>query len=221
MNRKLPFYENRSDNLCLHSCVRSILEHSFDKTANWKYVDSIVGQPDRFGTWPFYLMNELTKLGFRVFYIDEYDENLFASDPYKFFVSVFGKEQADRYVSNTDIPALRRDFFAFLKNKNIKRINKVPTVSDLKMSLEWHCYPIVTLNYWTLIGVEGKYASHAVLVEGIEDRKIRLMNPGPPGIEDQIVPIEQFERAWYFPNCNASNLIIVCPQTVSKEFDLG
>ena len=204
------FYPNEADDLhCLQASVRMVYESLTDTAMSVAEAERFTGFVAGEQTWPFDTMINFAEAGFDVVNIEVIDNELFASDPKAAVVAEFGEEMWSHFQTVSDISRAQESARRCVEHPNIRFQRKVPTVNDLNNEITLNKFIICNINYKELADQEG-YNGHFVVVENVEpDETIFLKNPGLPPVENQWVSKEKFEKAWYYPNERAGNIIAV------------
>lgn len=210
--RNVKLISNLEDNNhCFQACfamvLRTLKNPSFSMADSDRLTGFVEGRP----TWPYKGMLELADEGLYVRYIEQFSQIAFVENPTETIKKHVKNENIAQAVINvSDFTKETELVKQCLSHPRILFEERKPDLQDIQEYLGLNSLLITNVNYFALIKEEG-YNGHFVVIDEIINGNLRLQNPGLPPIADQIVPLDLFLEAWYSPNENLANLIVVSP----------
>lgn len=199
MRTSPPFYYNFDNTHCVQCVLRGILE-SFEpvKTLTWEDLDTLTGKEPGKWTWPYRGQINLAKRGYEIVAISPEDDNDYLKDGvYETLVKMLGVDAANRQREMADLDQVKRDIQEFMELKqqeNLVTFVRSPNLHDYKDYLAQGFLISSSLNARVLDGRDG-YASHAVLVYGIDDEYVYLHDSNWENGAQKAVPQALFQQA--------------------------
>ncbi|MDB5264907.1 MAG: hypothetical protein JWN64_478 [Parcubacteria group bacterium] len=177
-----------------------------EKDYSWKELERITAKVEGQWTWPIAAMIWLSESGYEVVDIELFDYEKFSLEGKGYLQEMFGNEIAEAQDKHTSLEQEQKLSKKLLKYVDVRV--RIPDLSDLKKFIDDGYLVICNINSARLKDVEG-YLPHSVVVWGHEDETLLLHNPGLPPAENQRVSMDEFERAWAFPNESGKNILAV------------
>lgn len=177
--RQVPFFANTTDDThCVQAAFRMVLKHFLpDKNFTFKDLDKMTKKQQGKGTWFLPMHIALTKIGFAIHDIETFNYQQFYKQGNAYVKERFSKEQADWYLKNSNLLAVKQSIPEYLKI--VKHEIREATLHDFETFLD-QGYLLMTdingdaLNHW-----KG-YTSHAVVIYGHSKQYFYIHDPGNP-----------------------------------------
>lgn len=204
MTKKVPFYANTRDNThCYQAALKSILGYfGPEKNYTWKELDKFTAKMKGKWTWPTQAMINFHKMGFDVKKKSTFDHEKFVKDGGKYLIEKYGKETGEAQIKNSDIKQeirLAKEYVSIFGNEM-----KLSTLSELKKLIKEGYLLVINVNYYPLYNKKG-YAGHFVVIFKMDDRYVQLHDPGLPPNPNAKIPLNNFIKAWEYPNKDSRN----------------
>lgn len=191
----------------MQCALRGILEY-FEPDEKWsweeweRFTDK---EPDKW-TWQYRGQINMAERGYDVIAINTEDVNVFLKDGiYETFLYTLGQEAADKQRQYSNLDSAKEDMIRFqelVNQSKIKHELRVPTIEDIKFFLDQGYLIECALNSYKLRD-KGGYASHSVLVYGIDDKHVFIHDSTiEHGGAELRIPIERFVSACTDPTPN-------------------
>ena len=190
----LPFYKNDKTGLqCYQVAMEVPLKHFLNKDFTLDDLDKLTGRKGAFCTYTAQVAPALYDLGLDVKYYSPVDPSPQLGGE-KYIREHFGKE-AEEYLRLTDMDAMMGA---------VRNLLKYDIFEKKKLSLEEICEHIANghvvialIDYYKLIGKEGGYQGHVVVLTGFDKENIDLHQPGPGSPQANMkVTKERFMDSW-------------------------
>ena len=204
-DQAVPFCANTPDGTrCYQAALKMVLQHyKPDLDDSWSVLDRVTAKIDGGGTWPFAGMVWLHDNGFEVRNIELMDNERFADEGQQYLAEFFGAHAA-AVDARTDFASEQANARRFVAAARCEV--RIPSVEDIRKLLLDGYLAICNVNSRVLNGRDG-YSGHFVVVKGYDEVGLILHDPGPPASENRRVVLDDFERAWAFPDAKARNVI--------------
>ena len=204
----VPFFDNAPDDThCVQSCYKMLLKYfEPSREYTWEELEKITGKDPGMYTWPMTGLIWLTKNGYEVKYIEDFDYEKFKHFGKKYLVEKYGKESANSSEKHSNISnemVKTDDFLKFVKVEN-----RIPEIFEIIKYIEKGYLVIAMVNYKSLHNKEG-FNGHAVLIIGFDEENLILHDPGLPGIANLEVSYEQFIKGWSYPDNTVNNITAI------------
>lgn len=206
IDHDIPFFENTPDNThCFQAALKMGLKFFWpEKEFSWEELEIMTAKKEGLYTWQFAGLLWLKRNGFEAINVEDFDNERFIEIGGKYLIERLGEEVGRKQIEKSDIAQevkLTKEFI-----KEIKIINKIPTGDDIKKLLKDKFFIICNVNARILKNREG-YSGHFTVVKGYNEDGFIIHDPGLPGIKNQRISFELFEKAWAYPVENAKNII--------------
>ncbi len=194
MNLSVPFYENREDgNQCMQVAMKSVLKHFLDKDFSLKDLDKLTGRKNGLWTWTSQIVTVLHDLGLKVKYYSKSDlEPFLQGEP--FIRKHFGKD-SEKILKFTDLPVFLKSIKTLLKYDIFEK--RKLSFDEVESHIEQGHVPLMLIDLNKILGNEGLYHGHFVVVTGFDDQNIFYHESGPknPGANKKVLK-STFIDAW-------------------------
>lgn len=208
--REIPFYENSKDNVhCFQACLRSVLKYYFpNKDYGFKYLDRMVNYKKGKWTWNSAALLFLSKMGFEVIVIEDFDYKEFGRLGEKYLKDNWTIEMFETQKKFSDLKSEQKFAKLIARDEEIKLIERPAMLKDLKDLFKKDFMILCSINPYILDG-EKQYGSHMILVTDISMTEIAFHDPGLPPNKNRKVPIKLFLKAMRYPHRNNASIIAV------------
>jgi hypothetical protein len=208
INYDVPFYANTPDNThCFQATFKMVVKYYMPKVDfTWQQLDKVTAKQKDLWTWPMTGLNWLTKQGFDVLSIEDFDYAAFIAALKGYLIEKNGTDVAKEQVSHSNIPAEVMNAKQFLKTADIH--NRLPTMEEMTMLLHDSYLLIANVNSKALNDRSG-YTGHFIVVIGVDKDGFIVHDPGLPAQAGRHIQFEHFQKAWAYPNVRAKNLVAV------------
>jgi hypothetical protein len=200
----VPFYENKGDgNQCMQVTMKSILKHFLDKDFSLEELDKLTERKTGLWTWTSQVVIVLYDLGLEVKYYSKSDlEPFLQGEP--FIRKHFGKD-AEKILKFTDLPVVLGSIKKLLK-KDIFEKRKL-SFNKVEAHIKQGDIPLMLIDHNKIVGKEGLYQGHFIVVTGFDDQNVFYHESGPKNPEaNKKVLKSTFIDAW---NANGTDNDIV------------
>jgi len=200
----VPFYENKGDgNQCLQITMKSVLKYFLDKDFSLQELDEFTGRKNCLWTWTSQVVTVLHDLGLKVKYYSKSDlEPFLQGEP--FIRKHFGKD-SEKILKFTDLPVVLESIHKLLKY-NIFEKRKL-SFDEIESHIEKGHIPLMLIDHNKIVGKEGFYQGHSVVVTGFDDQNVFYHESGPTNPEaNKKVLKSVFINAW---NANGTDNDII------------
>lgn len=210
MQRAVPFFSNTPDNThCFQATIRSVLAYYMpERTFTFEQLDALSAKKEGLATWPQAMLLQLSKMGFDVIIIENFDAQRFIDEGEQYLEDAYGKEAAAWQIANSDIPQERNIYKDIIKTKNITIIQRPASLNDVKQFIDQGYLVQAMVNARVLANKKG-YVGHSVLIYDYTIKGLRMHNPGLPAHESQHISYDDFSTSWESPNKRATNCIAI------------
>lgn len=196
MKTRVPFIENPDDR-CVVAVIGMVLEHFMpERKFTMPELEELVGYEKGRGTWKALSMLNLAKLGFQVYWIEDFDHEQFVIDPRAYLRKILDDEAYKYQIANTNLQLEAERIRQYMES-GLPVERRKATNQDIKHFLNdgWLIHLEVNAN--TLVGKPG-YEGHSILVIDYDDEGAIIHNPdGANGNKpNQHVSWELLDRAW-------------------------
>ncbi len=200
----VPFYENKGDgNQCMQVAMKSVLKYFLDKDFSLDELDRLSDRKNGFWTSTPQVANVLYELGLKVIYYSSSDLNFFLRGE-SFFREHFGRD-AEKILKFVDFPVVSFHVKKLLKYDIFER--KKLSFNEIEFHIEQGHVPLMLFDYNKLVGKEGFYQGHFVVVTGFDDQYIFYHESGPKDPEPNKKVLKSvFIDAW---NANGTDNDVV------------
>lgn len=189
----VPFYPNTKDDThCVQACFKSILKYFLNKNFSFKELDKLTKKAKGKGTWFFPMYLELSKIGFDVREIYEFDYVKYLSEGKNYLYKNFPKVKVEWYLKNSNLLDVKDYIRSALKV--IKHENRKASLTDFERLFSDGYLVVSDINYFALQRKPG-YASHAVVIYGFDRDNFYLHDPGLPPRKSLKVRKKLFQKA--------------------------
>ena len=191
---KVPFYSNTPDDThCVQACFKMILKYFLpEKEFSFEELDKLSKKEEDKGTWIFPIETELSKMGFEIVNIEEFDYLKFQEKGKDYLYEIYDQEQADWYLQRSNLLNVKELIPEFLDKVELQ-IRKAD-LKDFERLLAQDFLLVTDINAEVLNGNSG-FTSHSVLIyEDLED-SFMLHDPGLPPAESRKVSKELLLKA--------------------------
>lgn len=201
----VPFFANTSDNThCYQAALKSVLSYFLpDKQFTWQELEHMTAKKPNLWTWTAKALITVRQMGFEIIDMDGFDIEAFVKDGGTYLEKEYGKEYADAQVAHSDIPAEQANYAAYQALGIHQKV--IPTLADIKKFLDKGYLLICNVNAKALNNKPG-YEGHFVVMIGYDNTHLYLHDPGLPPQENRMVTVDQFMKAWEYPNQKTRNL---------------
>ncbi len=191
----VPFIENPNTR-CVPACFGMGLAYfSPEKQYSMKDLEEFCGYKEGHGTWKAVAMLNLSKLGYQVHWIEQFDYDKFAADPRAYLRSILDDETYENQIANTDLELEAKRMQEYI-DKRLPLENRQATNEDIKHFIDDGWLIHLEVNASTLNG-RKEYDGHSVLVIGYDEEGAILHNPDSHGNKpNQYVSWELLNQAW-------------------------
>ena len=203
--KNVPFFSNTSDNThCYQAAIASVLKY-FQPEVNYSFkeLEKMSAKKEGLWTWPTQMILNLLNKGFEIIDVDDFDIAKFVKDGEDYLKEKYGKEVADKQIKYSDIKQEQTLYAQYFKLK--KHSQRVPTLKEMSSIINNGSLIICNINA-RMLSNKGGYSAHSVVLFGIDDKFVYLHDPGLPPLPNRKVTIEDFNKAWAYPNKEAKNL---------------
>ena len=200
----VPFYENKGDgNQCMQVAMKSVLKHFLNKDFSLEELDKLTGRKTGLWTWTSQGVKVLCDLELEVKYYSKSDLEPFLEGE-QFVRKHFGKD-AEKILKFTDLPVVLESIKKLLKY-NIFEKRKLP-FGEVESHIKQGHVPLMLIDHSKLIGKEGLYQGHFVVVTGFDDQNVFYHESGPKNPEANKKVLKSiFIEAW---NANGTDNDVV------------
>lgn len=205
---EIPIYKNTKDGThCFQACLKSVLKFYFPKKAySFKSLDRLTGHKKGKWTWDTKALIFLSKIGFEVIYISNFDYRKFAK---------LGEEYLRKHWTD-EVYQVQKKFSDFrneqhlakklIKEKKVKLKKRPGTLKDIKTLFAQGYIILAPINPYVLDRKKG-YTSHLVIITDIKKDTIFFNDPGLPPQKNRKAKIKVFLRAMGYPSQRSISLI--------------
>ncbi len=201
-----PFYENKGDgNQCMQVAMKSVLKHVLEKDFSLDDLDKLTGRKNGLWTWTSQVVIVLHDFGLKIKYYSKSDlEPFLEGEP--FIRKHFGKD-ADKILKFTDLPVVLDSFKKLLKYDIFEK--RKFTFEEVESHMEQGHIPLMLIDRNKIVGKEGFYQGHFIIVTGFDDQNVFYHESGPKNPEaNKKVLKSTFIDAWN-ANGTDNDLVIV------------
>lgn len=172
--------------------MKSVLKYFLNKDFSLEELDKLTGRKENLSTWTTQGVAVLHDLGLKVKYYSKSDLKPFLEGE-PFIRKHFGKD-AEKILKSTDIPVLLESIKIVLKY-NIFEIKKL-SFKDIENHIKQGHILVILIDNNKIVGKEGFYQGHFVVVTGFDDENIFYHDSGPKNPEaNKKVKKKVFEEA--------------------------
>lgn len=211
MNSKnIPFYPNLKDDLhCLQACLKMVLKFYFPKK-NYSYseLDKISRHVKGKWTWQGSSLLELSKLGFEVVNIENLNYIKFSQTGEEYLQKIWSPEVFESQKKFSNLKQEQQVAKKLIKDKKIKLINRQAQIGDIEYYFSNNFTVLVSLNPCVL-QKQDCYASHIVVVTGVDSQGVAFHDPGLPAQKNKKVSKKLFEKSMTPPRKEDTNIIAI------------
>lgn len=176
--KKIPFYGNHEDNLhCAVAVYRMLFDHFMGRSMTWEELEKMSGFKPGRAAWTTTMWERMSKQGFDVHVIEQFDYLRFKKEGEPYLRSYFTPQEYDWQTQKSNILEIGSSIDSFLQEVTVE--SRHPTLKDIDEFLTDGRLVFMTLNSRVLQKKEG-YTPHCVLVIAKEDDKYILHDPGLP-----------------------------------------
>lgn len=204
--KNLPFYSNTPDDThCFQAGLKMILKFFVpNKEFSFEELDKISAKKEGLYTWPMATLIWMQEYGFEIIAIEFFDYNRFYTEGENYLIKEFGKEVGENQIKNSDIEKEKRLGMDFLKKIHTQKA--IPEIDSIQKLIDKGYIVAVNLNSDILNNSDG-YTGHFVVIKGYDNNSFILNDPGLPGMENRIVSLKVFKKAWAYPSEKAKNIL--------------
>jgi len=204
MKLSVPFYENKGDgNQCMQVTMKSVLKHFLDKDFSLEELDKLTGRKNGLWTWTSQVVTVLHDWGLKVKYYSKSDlEPFLQGEP--FIRKHFGKD-AEKILQFTDLPVVLESIKKLLKYDIFEK--RKLSFDEIESHIEQRHVSLMLIDHNKIVGKEGPYQGHFVVVTGFDDQNVFYHESGPKNPEaNKKVLKSTFIEAW---NANGTDNDVV------------
>jgi 23S rRNA pseudouridine1911/1915/1917 synthase len=184
--KKVPFYQNDSDNMqCMIAVYRMIVDHFLHKQMSDAEMRKFVGYQPGIAAWSLRPLTQFVRMGFDVRMIEPFDYARYAAEGQDYLKTAMPPEQLQWQLEHSNILQMQQYIPEFLQMVQHER--RSPTLTDIDDMLAQGYLVNVMLNSKRLNQQEG-YTAHSVLVLRKDGDNYIIHDPGLPPRPDRIVP---------------------------------
>jgi len=173
--------------------MQSALKHFLDKEVSLEELDRLTGRETGLWTWTSRIIPVLHDFGLKVKFYSKLDlEPFLQGEP--FIRKQYGKD-ADKILKFSNLPVVMRAIKRVLRQGLFEK-RKLP-FAEIESHIEQGRLPLMLIDHNKLVGKEGLYQGHFVIVTGFDSQSIFYHEPGPKNPEaNKKVPKPVFIEAW-------------------------
>lgn len=192
----VPFIENPNTRCVPCTFGMGLAYFSPEKKYTMKELEGFCGYQEGLGTWKARAMLNLSKLGYQVHWIEQFDYDKFAADPRAYLRSFLDDEAYENQIAHTNLELEAERMQQYI-DAGLPIENRQATNEDIKHFIDNGWLVHLEVNARPLSGKSG-YDGHSVLVTGYDDNEVIIQNPdGDSGNKpNQHVSWELLNRAW-------------------------
>lgn len=207
---KIPFYSNlKDDTHCFQACLKMVLKFFFpNRKYSFKYLDKVTFHKKNKWTWNNASLLFLSKIGFSVINIENFDYKQFFKFGEKYLKMIWTKEVFDVQKKYSDFNQEKKLAGKLIKDKSIKHYRRWATFKDLENLFKKQYLLMVPINPFILEKKSG-YASHLILITDIKKKYIIFHDPGLPPLINKKVSKKIFLKAMTYPYKESAALIAI------------
>jgi hypothetical protein len=204
----IPFFPNTGDGThCFQAALKMALAHLLpEREFSYEFLDEMSGKKPGKWTWPTAAMLWLIEEGFEIGLVEEFDYREFVNDGGEYLLRRYGREVGEAQIKNSDIEYEREIAKRFIDIAPIEY--RIPNFDDLKKAFSENSVSIIYLNAQALLGISG-YSGHFIVVCDVDEKNVRLHDPGLPPRPNLIVSCDVFNKAWGYPTIHERNLLFM------------
>lgn len=187
--KNVPFFANTLDDThCFQASLRMVLKYYLpDKNYSWTQLERITHKPPNKYTWPMAGLTYMKNKGFEVVQIVNFDYEKMSNEKHGYLQRTWTPAYYAHQIKNSDIDLAIDDAVKY-SSQDIQ-VMRSPTLKDIEKLLRDGFLIICLIN-----------GGHYVVVYGLTRKYIHLHNPGLPPIENYVMLIADFFRAWQMGN---------------------
>jgi ABC-type bacteriocin/lantibiotic exporter with double-glycine peptidase domain len=207
---KIPFVKNSKDNThCMQASIAMVLGY-FNIKTSFKKIDTYT--KFKKGGYSYFAssINYLLSQGLGVTLIEHFNYRKFAKEGVKYMEASIDTGVFADYKKYIDLDFEQEKMAENLINKNFKFIKRFATLTDIEGFISKGYLVITSINPRKLDGRKG-YASHAVVIVGIDKKAVTIHDPGIPAMKNWTVSRKLFLKAFTDGDRRTTNLIAVTP----------
>jgi len=172
---KIPFYKNDELGVqCMQVAMKTALKYFLDKDYELDELDKLTGRKGNYAIYTSQIVTVLHDLGLAVkFYSKESLEPYLGGE--SFIRGHFGKD-AENILKVTDIPVVVDSIKKLLDYDIFEK--KIISIEDIKENISKGYVVMVLIDYNKIMGREGFYQGHFVIVTGFEADNIYFHESG-------------------------------------------
>lgn len=201
---KIPFYKNEGDgNQCLQVAIQSVLKYFCNRDYSLEELDTLTRRKKGFWTWTSQGVIVLREEGLGVKYYSRTDLKPFLKGE-PFIRKHFGKD-AEKMLAFTDLPITLESINKLLKLNIFER--RTLSFAEVESHLTQGHVPIMLIDHNKIVGKDGLYQGHFVVVTGFDADYVFYHDSGPQHPEaNKKVRKSTFIEAW---NANGTDNDVV------------
>jgi hypothetical protein len=193
---QVPFIENPDDR-CVPAVIGMVLAYFIpDKVFSMSELEELCGYKRAEGTWKALSMLNMVKLGFKVYWIEDFDHDEFARNPKDYLKNILDSNSYEWQVqhSNLELEASRIKQY---QAGGLPLETRQATNDDIRNFIDDGWLVHLEVNARVLSDRDG-YEGHSILVIGYDDTGLTIHNPdGESGNKpNQYVSWEKLNKAW-------------------------
>lgn len=210
MKKNIPFYSNlKTDTHCFQACLKMVLKHCFpDKDYSFEYLDKVTFHKKDKWTWDSGALLFLSKLGFDVVRIVNFDYKQFVEFGEEYLRMIWNDEVFNTQKQYSDFDQERKLAQDLLKNGSIKLERRWTNLKEVEDLFQKDFLVMTSINPYILDNEEG-YSSHLVVITGFNEDSITFHDPGLPPQKNRTVSKKTFEKAMQYPHKESADLFAV------------
>ena len=210
----LPFYGNPDNTHCFQASLRMLLKHWYpNEEYSWEDLVDLSGKKPGMWTWPMRGLVALHNRGIEVINWRDFDYSAFVKRGSDYLFEVFGPDKARIQIEKCDVEYEQQNAKDMLSVVETRRGS--PDVSDIANLINQGYLVICNVNLKCLNGNPG-YSGHFVVIFEVDSEAIRMHDSGPPHQPNRKVSIEDFRKAWEYPDESQRNLMAFRPRETEQ-----
>lgn len=170
---------------------------------SWQELEKLTAKVEDLWTWPTQGLINLHNMGFEIVDLDDFSIEEFIRDGGNYLIKKYGKEVGKAQIAHSDIGQEQQIYKEYLK-LNLHD-QKIPSIEDLKNLINEGYLIICNVNSKALNNKSG-YVGHFVVVFGYDKKSFQLHDSGLPPLQARLVPYQNFNKAWEYPDEASKNL---------------
>ena len=176
MNSKKVSFISNHDTRCVPCTFGMGLAYFSPKLKfTMKELENFCGFKEGHGTWKAEAILGMARLGYEVYWIEQFDFNSFSNNPEAYLRSILSDEVYKEQASNTDLQLEAKRMKKYI-NSGLPLEYRQGTNDDIKDFLDDGWLVHLEVNARTLAGRSG-YDGHSILVTGYNDDEVIIQNP--------------------------------------------